>query len=361
MSGITLRKGAVNRWVLAHHERAGISLACNTMAGRGATFRTRNELDQARIRRDENQIVAIVNTISAVTNPFSYEGNDLVNIVSGIVAPKAVKHDLLNDFNIGKNVSQQFCMDRLVTDHDMDFLSKIKTLRLKTFSSTGKKSLKKLKSESVSLKATGELFSHLLMIGQHQKIDLKDLMSHALTTIPPSIGTFDGLSVKTDKCTLMHAIEKVVSSVNGFLIPSDSAVILDGMAILQTVQGNPSTFGSLADQVLWTVIGICRQLNSKRVDFVVDRYPQISIKNCERERRASTGLQVIEISRADQKAPKQYKKYLVSGKNKEFLAAFLFAQWRECDARLLDGIELYVTHEAECHRLAVIDGRIEVT
>jgi hypothetical protein len=96
-------------------------------------------------------------------------------------------------------------------------------------------------------------------------------------------------------------------------------------------------------------------------DFVVDRYSQISIKNCERGRRASTGDQVIEISRADQKAPKQFKKYLASGKNKELLATVLFAQWRDCDAHLLDGIELYVSHEAECHRLAVVDGRVMVT
>ena len=53
MTGFKLCKGAVNRWVLAHHERAGISHACKNLAGKDETYRTRSEIDNARMMKDE--------------------------------------------------------------------------------------------------------------------------------------------------------------------------------------------------------------------------------------------------------------------------------------------------------------------
>ena len=41
-----------------------------------------------------------------------------------------------------------------------------------------------------------------------------------------------------------------------------------------------------------------------QVDFVCDQYPVQSIKNCERERYAMGGTQVIHITRPDLKTPK---------------------------------------------------------
>eukprot|EP00794_Sanderia_malayensis_P018490 gene18490-20339_t len=59
--------------------------------------------------------------------------------------------------------------------------------------------------------------------------------------------------------------------------------------------------------------------NMTRLNFVADRHPFLSIKNTERTRRAQQGVQKIKIFCKEQKVPKQWKKYMSCGENKEFL------------------------------------------
>ena len=83
----------------------------------------------------------------------------------------------------------------------------------------------------------------------------------------------------------------------------------------------PSTFGQLADRLLQDLMHMAIQCICLRVDFVCDQYPVQSINNCERERRAMGGTRVIHITRPDHKTPKQFKKYLANGRNKELLSS----------------------------------------
>jgi hypothetical protein len=57
---------------------------------------------------------------------------------------------------------------------------------------------------------------------------------------------------------------------------------------------------------------------------VSDRYPEISIKNLERNKRAESGSTHIKICSPNQKVPQQFKKFLSLGKNKEALIDFDF-------------------------------------
>jgi len=120
MIGFTLRKGAVNRWVLAHHERAGISHTSKNLAGKDETYRTRSEIDNARMMKDESVISALIDTFSAMTNPFMYEGSELINIVSGVVASVDTRSDIAEAFTIGRNAAIKFCENQLKTS-DVDY------------------------------------------------------------------------------------------------------------------------------------------------------------------------------------------------------------------------------------------------
>lgn len=62
-----------------------------------------------------------------------------------------------------------------------------------------------------------------------------------------------------------------------------NALVIDAMALIQALKSIPSTFGELADTILRIIISLSRQYNACRVDFVGDRYPDISINNFERE------------------------------------------------------------------------------
>ncbi len=99
-----------------------------------------------------------------------------------------------------------------------------------------------------------------------------------------------------------------------------------GMAVLQClkVAKISPTFKQFAQMVLEMIVKIMLLYNSNRVDFVTDRYPDLSIKNCERNRTVVAGYQHIEIFSGDQKTSIQCKKFLNCGLNKEAVVEFLF-------------------------------------
>ena len=125
--------------------------------------------------------------------------------------------------------------------------------------------------------------------------------------------------------------------------PDGGCVLLDAMAVLQSNVVLPETYGELADSILARVLATARKFNASRVDMVADRYPQLSIKNAEREKRASHGTSNVRIYGRDQKVFKQWKKFLSSGRNKENLVAFLLESWSNMDRQSLGELQLYVT------------------
>jgi hypothetical protein len=123
-----------------------------------------------------------------------------------------------------------------------------------------------------------------------------------------------------------------------------NAIVVDAMATLHVIKGKFTTFGEFADKVFDSLISLARYWNAKRLDFVGDRYPTISIKNAERARRAEQGVQKVQILRKDQKVPKQWKKYMSCGENKESLMKFLCQHWCTYKSHQLNGLStMYVT------------------
>ena len=316
------------------------------MAGKDDADRTRKDLDQSQIERDENVICNIIATIQFMASPFEYAGDDLINISSGCVAPEEVKSDLMCAFRIGSDAAKDFENSRLRSESSKIF-EPIKTNKLKTFATALKTSKTKIQSEAVQLRATCDMFNRLLIIGKSRNVDLKELLSYSLTPVPLSLGTSDGAICKTNKSKLIHELEKDTECVPN--IPVGSALMVDGMAFIQQMQKVSSTFGQLAVEILNNLIGFARNCGCSRADFVCDRYPSQSIKKCECECRAVCGTQVFKITKPEQKTPKQFKKFLAEGSNKEGLVQFLFDIWVKMDPMLLGEISVVIAHGEECH------------
>jgi hypothetical protein len=99
--------------------------------------------------------------------------------------------------------------------------------------------------------------------------------------------------------------------------------------MFQSLSQVPATFEELPPLLLSILISMATRLNATRVDFVVDRYPKVSIKNSERKKRASTGSNMLKIYGKKQKTPTQWKTFLNNGENKESLACFMVDDWKE--------------------------------
>jgi hypothetical protein len=83
----------------------------------------------------------------------------------------------------------------------------------------------------------------------------------------------EGFLRKTNKAALGRELENNVSPAES--IPTPNACIIDGMAVVNKIQGDKKTFRE--------------GYHSKRIDVVFDVYRDISITNIERSIRASQG------------------------------------------------------------------------
>jgi len=120
------------------------------------------------------------------------------------------------------------------------------------------------------------------------------------------------------------------------------------------------TFGDLAEHIMHKVISMATNLYAASVHLLTDNYPAKSIKNAERGRRAADGVQRVKIYGSDQQVPRQWKKFLSCGSNKEALVEFLFVQWSKCEPEKLKGVKLYFTHGQLCHSFCGKNGNLYV-
>lgn len=114
--GITLNPSACAKFFLIAQELARLANQAKDMAG--VTHETRGKhhnLTAAVVSREEKNITKLSNTIRAFTNPFSQDGVDLFNLVTGVVLPEEVKDDLCNQSAIGFKLFTVFVKERIQT------------------------------------------------------------------------------------------------------------------------------------------------------------------------------------------------------------------------------------------------------
>ena len=161
------------------------------------------------------------------------------------------------------------------------------------------------KKKTSAVRADRTLFARLAVVAQSRSLDMRSVLHYELGPVPWSLATPDGGLVKTDKSCLLHLLESGTQPVED--VPPKAALILDGMAVLQTTRPTDDTFSHLVDQVFrYATQGL---ISGGRVDFVVDRYLPLSIKSSERERRAAAGMQRVKTNQPDQRLP-NWKQFL---------------------------------------------------
>ena len=191
----------------------------------------------------------------------------------------------------------------------------------------------------------------MLLIAKSTDLDMEDVLKYSLRPFPAPLATMEGNLVKTCKSELLSIIEAESNEAYVENVDGDSALIIDAMAVRQTMKLTATTFGKLAEHLLAKIVMMANSSNSSRVDFVGDRHPQQSIKDLEREKRSDGETYLTKIYGTQQRVPRQLKKFLSAARNKEELLKFLFEEWKRCCPQVLNGVEVLITHENECHRL----------
>ena len=284
-----------------------------------------------------------------MVNPFDLEQTSLVHLASGVVATDAVKQDLLGAKSIGQERFLTFVKDNIVSESP-DVFATIKKAKLKTFSSDMKRlSVPTSKGKEVSLRSSRNLCARLLLLASSRSIDMREVLCYQLGPYPLSLATIDGSRTKTVKASLMHLLEEQAPECVVNKVPANSALIIDAMALLQATRV-PSTFGEISHVLLSQMLSLAQYHNVSRVDFVADRYPEISIKNDERSNRAAGGSTRVSLYGKNQSTPAQWKKFLSNGENKESLICFIVDCWKELKSEDLLGVTLYATSGRTCFK-----------
>jgi len=210
-------------------------------------------------------------------NPF-VPNEDLVCISSGVVATKTVKEAMLTAGDQGETALQTFVNDRILSSKT-DFFSPIKSLRLATFADHMKKSSTNKAGKNIILKSDRKLFARLLVVSQTRSIDLQEVLTYSLGNVSLPLANADGSLAKTNKAALLACVASKAKDchVEG-TVGNRGALLIDGMALIRSLKSIPDTFGELADDLLQITIKLAREFKCSRVDFVSDRYPEISIK-----------------------------------------------------------------------------------
>lgn len=136
----------------------------------------------------------------------------------------------------------------------------------------------------------------------------------------------DGSMISCTKSDFMHKLEslhenKIVS------VQSADCIIFDAMAIIQMLpmptRTLKVTFIDMAKQFLQYVLHSSRAIHSvAQIHIVFDRYEENSLKLQTRQKRGDTGTSHKIHIQAEIPIPKEWKKFLARGENKENLAAY---------------------------------------
>ena len=333
ITGISQKPGALQRWFLSCHERAAIAASVKEMCSLYDTGRVGNhkEATPKRLERDEDDVQKVLNvsTSEMMINPFHHVEDDqiapLTNIATGVRMPEDAAMRLLNSLELGSKEMKKFTEERL-NSNVISFWAPLTKLKLTTFASLAKKTVKISDEKVVTVSADRDLFGRLVIAAKARKFSLQEVLSYELSSVPFSLAHHDGSLRKTNKSMLLAELEKLVDVQPN--LPDNTNIstahIYDAMAMIQSMKITAlCTFGELATRLYNLVTAPLGKNGCQRLDIVFDTYLSLSIKAAEREKRgASEGLEV-QIHSHSTKLPKQWSKYISNIKNKSNLCVFL--------------------------------------
>lgn len=341
--GFTLRKSALLRWLLTRHVTGEycetFKELCSTKHGR----KEHSELGKARILRDTEDVSRVYEYIqNHCQDPFNLKEvtQGLFNIVSGRIASKPVEESLRSLPEKGKVAFEQFIKERLV-EQSKSFWDAIPKKPALTFADM-KKHMTNDKEKKITID-TEVLFRRLLAVSKNRDVDLQRVLSYELAAVPPSLFHDDGAIRKTDKSELAKKLESVSDEIVELPVllgseESTAAYIIDGMALIQTLNENVfKTFNDLAEIIAKKLIRLLKNpvYQAGEVIIVFDRYDRpSSIKLDERERRgAAVSASQTHLIVGNRTVP-SFRQFLKGAGNKPALVEFVSSYLMEIVDRI---------------------------
>lgn len=328
--GITKTNSALVRWALSYNLRASIARKTRTlfMVDHNDNM-IHNESTPSRIARDnidENSIVCVLRRFKVLAEDVSYQF--LQNIATKDLATSDIQDSLLKAQTLGQFKLDTFVKERMMAldkSHTQVKLSDpLHKSNAKTFKSLYEVKMVISGKETI-LKADRNILQRLITAYQAgRNVDLNRILCHELMPVPISLANTNGSLRTGNKAILADVMMKDVICPPDIPIPSASCLIIDGQALVVTLDkpAGVFNFGQLADAFLKLVLFMGTSF--KRIDVTFDRYNETSIKAGTRDRRLKHAHLVRRvIENGSVPIPNNFSDFLAKSENKKDLACFL--------------------------------------
>ena len=332
--GITLKSEALKTWALSRHICCKIESDMRNMeeeTDANTIQVSHKEEAKARIEADAKDRAGLRQKLDTCLNPLDPKdhptGSNIVNIISGKVAPPSVNVD--NAVDIGEGMLQHF-ENTWPEGFYNTIPRKVETMTEKS------KAFPVGESKVYDLNA---IYSRVIaLLSSDRNIDVRDVLSYELAPVPTSMFTNEGMRICKAKSTLKRMLQVEVSRRNAGIA---DVIVIDGSALLWTIHW--PTDGTVGDFVANFKRRIASYLTDSDVYLIFDRYYEYSIKSVTRDGR-KTGVSRKHHLLRTTALPSQ-KVILASVENKTQLIRIL------CDDLTQD--RLFHTHNTEKHKLVV--------
>ena len=191
----------------------------------------------------------------------------LSNLANGVVLPESVAIRLLGASELGRQNMTSFILTR-IQSNQTNFWDPVKKLNISMFSSVARKiTMESQKDKVWSINPDCKLFGCLLLVAKKREVNLKEVLSFKLCSVPIALEHPDGSLRKMMKSTLINLSEKDVTSKQN--LPFSQLPTADAMALIPMVKAAGSaTFGELLQKYEAIVTRTLRQNSCTRVDFL---------------------------------------------------------------------------------------------
>ena len=83
-----------------------------------------------------------------------------------------------------------------------------------------------------------------MLLAKSRELDMEDVLKYTLRPFPAPLAAMEGNRVKTCKSKLLSIVEAESNEAYVENVDGDSALIIDAMAVLQTMKVTATTFGN---------------------------------------------------------------------------------------------------------------------
>ena len=129
------------------------------MAAPPSTMKQRDhhELSHTLMEQQDRQVNKLKAIFTIYIDPFTYEGKDLVSLISQTVMPGKVVDDMHNAATYGEDAYKLFMNERIIQG-TVNLWAPMKTIGLLTCKSVSKKTTYKIESKHIEIRSERNLF-----------------------------------------------------------------------------------------------------------------------------------------------------------------------------------------------------------